>query len=115
MRTCTKAWMSSNFGQIPLLYTNLAALEHLKIDVATFSPLLLIRSIFKLDVTGTCIVPRTSSNFYQIGLQTSDISALECLKIPQKTYNGENGVSTFFLVVFDPIRMILTGRNHDMH
>ena len=30
MRTCIKAWMSSNFGQIPLLSTELAALERLK-------------------------------------------------------------------------------------
>ena len=30
MRTCIKAWMSSNFGQIPLLTWELAALEGLK-------------------------------------------------------------------------------------
>ena len=30
MRTCIKAWMSSNFGQIPLLTWELAALERLK-------------------------------------------------------------------------------------
>ena len=30
MRTCIKAWMSSNFGQIPLLTWELAAFERLK-------------------------------------------------------------------------------------
>ena len=30
MRTCIKAWMSSNFGQIPLLTLELAAFERLK-------------------------------------------------------------------------------------
>ena len=30
MRTCIKAWMSLNVGQIPPLTTELAALEHLK-------------------------------------------------------------------------------------
>ena len=30
MRTCIKAWMSSSFGQIPLLTWELAALERLK-------------------------------------------------------------------------------------
>ena len=31
-KTCIKSWMSSNFGQIGLLTTELAALEHLKIS-----------------------------------------------------------------------------------
>ena len=30
MRTCIKAWVSLNLGQIPLLTMELAALEHLK-------------------------------------------------------------------------------------
>ena len=30
MRTCIKAWMSSNFGKIPPQTTELAVLEHLK-------------------------------------------------------------------------------------
>ena len=33
---------------------------------------------------------------------------------PPLTYNGENGVSTFFSVAFDPILFILAG-NEDMH
>ena len=35
--TYTRAWMSSKFGQILSGTTELAALEHLKIDVAAFS------------------------------------------------------------------------------
>ena len=34
-RTYIKAWMSLDFGQIPHLTTELAALERLKIDVTT--------------------------------------------------------------------------------
>ena len=32
-RTTIKAWMSSNFGRIPLLVSELAALERLKNDI----------------------------------------------------------------------------------
>ena len=35
--TYIRAWISSKFGQIPSGTTELAALEHLKIDVAPFS------------------------------------------------------------------------------
>ena len=35
--TYIRAWTSSKFGQIRSGTTELAALEHLKIDVATFS------------------------------------------------------------------------------
>ena len=35
IRTCIKAYMSLNFGQIPPLTTELAALERLEIDVIT--------------------------------------------------------------------------------
>ena len=47
MRTCIKAWMSSNFGQIPLLTLELAALERLKIDVATFFSVAIDKIYFK--------------------------------------------------------------------
>ena len=36
-KTTIKAWMSLNFGQIPLLTTGLAALEHLKNQFIMFS------------------------------------------------------------------------------
>ena len=40
-RTTIKTWICSNFGHIPSPTTELAALECLKIDVSTFSQLLL--------------------------------------------------------------------------
>ena len=42
MRTCIKAWMSLNLGQIPPLTMELAALQRLKHRRHHFSPLLLI-------------------------------------------------------------------------
>ena len=66
MRTCIKAWMSLNLGQIPPLTMELAALERLKIDVTTFSPLLLIRSFSNLQVMRTCIISWMCSIFGQI-------------------------------------------------
>ena len=41
-RACINAWMSLNFSQIGQLNTELAAHEHIKIYVSTFSLLLLI-------------------------------------------------------------------------
>ena len=71
MRTCIKAWMSLNLGQIPPLTMKLAALErrkksHRLKNVITFSPLLLIRSFSNLQVMRTCIISWMSSNFGQI-------------------------------------------------
>ena len=50
--------------------------------VATFSQLLLIRSLLYLQVTRTCIKSRTSSNFGQIGPLTKELATSERLKIP---------------------------------
>ena len=77
MRTCIKAWMSLTLGQIPPLTMELAALERLKIDVTTFSLLLLIRSFSNLQVMRTCIISWMSSNFGQIGPPTTELAALE--------------------------------------
>ena len=46
-------------------------------DVSTFSRLFLIRSFLYLQVTRTCIKPRTSSNFGQIGPLTRELVALQ--------------------------------------
>ena len=48
MRTCIKAWISSNFGQIPPLTTGLAALEHLKNICLLLSWVAIDRNLFKL-------------------------------------------------------------------
>ena len=50
-KTSIKAWMSSNFHQIRLLTTELAALVHLKHQFSTFSQLVLIQSFLKFEVT----------------------------------------------------------------
>ena len=74
--------MSLKFGQICLRTAELVALERLKIDAATFSWLLFIRSILNLYVSRTCIISRRSSNFGQIGPLTMELIGLEHLKIP---------------------------------
>ena len=54
-----KAWMSSNFGGIPPLTSELAALKRLKKSnnkfASTLAPSFLIRSSSFLQVTGTTI------------------------------------------------------------
>ena len=79
MGTCINAWMGLHFGHIPPLTTELAALERLKIDVTTFSRLLLI--LFKLAGNEDM---RMSSNFSHTGPPTTELAALECRKIPIK-------------------------------
>ena len=95
MRTCIKACMSLNLGQIPPLTMELSALERLKIDVATFSPLLLIRSFSNLQVMRTCIISWMSSKFGQIWPPTTELAAFERRKKFPWTYNGKNEVITF--------------------
>ena len=76
--TYIRACMSLNLGQIPPLTMELAALERQKkIDVTTFSLLLLIQSFSNLQVMRTCIISLLSSNFGQIGPLTTELAALE--------------------------------------
>ena len=79
-----KAWMSSNFGQIPPLTPELSALARLKKltynVVNTLAPLLLIGSSSYLQVMRTSITSRTSSEFSQIGPWTAELAALERLE-----------------------------------
>ena len=55
-RTCIKAWMGSNFGQIPTQTPELSALARLKncciYVVTTLAPLFFIRSSSFLQVPG---------------------------------------------------------------
>ena len=95
MRTCIKAWMSLNLGQVPPLTMELAALERLKIDVTTFSPLLLIRSFSKLQVMRTCIISWMSSNFGQIGRLITELAALERRKNSNRLIMGKTKSSQF--------------------
>ena len=66
-RTCMKAWMSSNLGQIPPPTPELSTLAHLKNllynIVNTQAPSFLIGSSSFLQVTRTTIKSWTSSKF----------------------------------------------------
>ena len=100
-RTYISAWISSNFAQIPLLTTELAALERLKNwcrhffsgaidqihfkfvgneDMHNISNDPKVRSFWYLQVMRTYIKAWTSSNFGQIPLLTWEFAALERLK-----------------------------------
>ena len=71
-----KAWMTSNFGQIPPPTPELSALvgsEKLMNNVVnTLVPLFLIESSSYWQVTRTSITSRTSSKFGQIGPRTAE-------------------------------------------
>ena len=79
-----KAWMSSNFGQIPPPTPELSALVHLKKMmynvVYTLAPSFLIGSSSFLQVTRTIINSWTSSKFDQIRPWTAELDALERLE-----------------------------------
>ena len=79
-----KAWMSSNFSQIPPPTPELSALARLKILmynlVSTLAPSFLIGSSSYLQITRTSITSWTSSKFGQIGPRTVELSALERLE-----------------------------------
>ena len=90
--------MSSNLGRIPLLTSELAALERLKKTsynlVSTLAPSFLIGSCSYLQLTRTSIISQMSSNFSQIRPRTAELAALKRLKKIPYTYHGENLVST---------------------
>ena len=70
-----KAWMSSNFGQIPTP-TPCASEKLLYNVVSTLAPSFLIGYSSYLQVTRTSITSRTSSKFGQIGPRTAELAAL---------------------------------------
>ena len=81
MRTCIKAWMSLNFGQIPLLTWELAAVERLKNRCCHFFSVAIDKIHFKfVDNEDIHNIYRTSSNFGQIGPPTAELAALERLR-----------------------------------
>ena len=114
MRTCIISWMSSNFGQIGPLTTELAALERRKKfpqtyngknEVITFSRLFLIRSFSYLQVMRTYLKAYMSLDFGQVTPLTTELAALERLK---------NRCHHVISVDIDPIFFKLAG-NKDMH
>ena len=79
-----KAWMSSNFGQIPPPTPELSVLayEILMYNVVTTLAFLIGSSSY-VQVMRTSIRSRTSSKFGQIGPRTAELAALERLeKLP---------------------------------
>ena len=106
--------MSSNFGQIGPLTTELAALERQKKfpqtyngknEVITFSRLFLIRSFSYLQVMRTYLKAYMSLDFGQVTPLTTELAALERLK---------NRCHHVISVDIDPIFFKLAG-NKDMH
>ena len=75
MRTCIKAWMSLNSGQIQPLTMELAALERLKNRRHHFFSVAIDPILFKL--AGNEDMHNMSSNFGQIGPPTTELAALE--------------------------------------
>ena len=83
MKTAIKAWMSMNFGRIPSLTMELAALERLKKQhnpVSTLASSFLIGSSSLLQLWRTTIKSWTSSKFGRIRPRTVELAALELLK-----------------------------------
>ena len=99
MRTCIKAWMSLNLGQIPPLTMELAALEHLKNRRHHFFSVAIEPILFKL--AGNEDMHNIMNEFEFRPDRTTDYG-VSCpwasKKYPYRPYNGENGVSTFSLL-----------------
>ena len=99
MRTYIKAYTSLNFGQIPPLTTELAALERLKNQCHHVISVDIDPIFFKL--AGNKNMHNIMNEFEFRRDQTTDYR-VSCpwasKKYPYRLYNGENGVSTFSLL-----------------
>ena len=99
MRTYIKAYMSLNFGQIPPLTTELAALERLKNRCHHVISVEIDPIFFKL--AGNKDMHNIMNEFEFRPDRTTDYG-VSCpwasKKYPYRPYNGENGVSTFSLL-----------------
>ena len=99
MRTYIKAYMSLNFGQIPLLTTELAALERLNNRCHHVISVDIDPIFFKL--AGNKDMHNIMNDFEFRPDRTTDYG-VSCpwasKKYPHRPYNGENSVSTFSLL-----------------
>ena len=99
MRTCIKAWMSLNLGQIPPLTMELAALERLKNRRHHFFSVAIDPILFKLADNED--MHNILDEFEFRPDRTTD-HRVSCpwasKKYPYRPYNEENGVSTFSLL-----------------
>ena len=80
MRTYIKAYMRMNFGQIPPLTTELAALERLKNRCHHVISVDIDPIFFKLAGNKDMHNIMNDSNFGQMGPPTTELAALECLR-----------------------------------
>ena len=99
MRTYIKAYMNLNFGQIPPLTTELAALERLKNRCHPVISVDIDPIFFKL--AGNKDMHNIMNEFEFRPDRTTDYG-VSCpwasKKYPYRPYNGKNGVSTFSLL-----------------
>ena len=99
MRTYIKAYISLNFGQIPPLTTELAALERLKNRCHHVISVDIDPIFFKF--AGNKAMHNIMNEFEFRPDRTTDYG-VSCpwasKKYPHRPYNGENGVSTFSLL-----------------
>ena len=99
MRTYIKAYTSLNFGQIPPLTTELAALERLKNRCHHVISVDIDPIFFKL--AGNKNMHNIMNEFEFRPERTTDYG-VSCpwasKKYPYRPYNGENGISTFSLL-----------------
>ena len=99
MRTYIKAYMSLNFGQIPPLTTELAALERLKIRCHHVISVDIDPIFFKLADNKDM---HNIINEFEFRPDRTTDYGVSCpwasKKYPYRPYNGENGVSTFSLL-----------------
>ena len=83
-RSAMKAWMGLNFGKIPFLTSELAALERVKKSmnsvVTTLGPSFLIASSPFLQATRTPKKSRIGLKLDSIRHRTYELPALECLE-----------------------------------
>ena len=99
MRTYIKAYMSLNFGQIPQLTTELAALERLKNRCHHVISIDIDPIFFKLVSNKDM---HNIMNEFEFRPDRTTDYGVSCpwasKKYPYRPYNGENGVSTFSLL-----------------
>ena len=86
IRTCIKAWLSSNFGQIPPLPTKIAALERLKYRCLHIFSIALDPNLFKLS---------GNEDIHTILDEREFRSDLTSIYLSIRICTGENVVSTY--------------------
>ena len=111
-RTDIKAWSNLILGQIRPLILELHALEWRKFH--TFELEYLWSQLANLDQILCVASLGWGKGRIRVWGRLDQNSVFHGNRKPPLTYNGENDVSTFFLVVFDPILFIRAG-NEDMH